>query len=86
MYFDLDTEDYIHNTPSTNQISKDIIRTNLASGEDNWLSIMHDIQEQTVHNLTAYFLQELTARGFKAVTVGQCLGDPEANWYRSMGM
>jgi hypothetical protein len=28
-------------------------------------------------------LQTLQAKGYRAVTVGECLGDPEANWYRS---
>ncbi|KAF8428632.1 hypothetical protein EV426DRAFT_279165 [Tirmania nivea] len=82
-YFDLDTEDYLHATPETNYISQQIVHNHLATSEDNWLSIMHDIHEQTVHNLTAYFLSEITAKGFRAVTAGQCLGDPEANWYRS---
>jgi hypothetical protein len=28
-------------------------------------------------------LQTLQAKGYRAVTVGECLGDPEENWYRS---
>jgi len=82
-YFDLDTEDYLHATPETNYISQKIVHDKLATSEDNWLSIMHDIHEQTVHNLTSYFLAQITAKGFKTVTVGECLNDPEANWYRS---
>ncbi|RPB26806.1 glycoside hydrolase/deacetylase [Terfezia boudieri ATCC MYA-4762] len=82
-YFDLDTEDYLHATPATNYISQKIVHDNLAMSEDNWLSIMHDIHEQTVYNLTSYFLGQITAEGFKTVTVGKCLNDPEANWYRS---
>lgn len=34
-------------------------------------------------NLTEYMLSTLTQLGYKAVTVGDCLGDPAANWYRA---
>jgi hypothetical protein len=33
-------------------------------------------------NLTEYMLSTLTQLGYKAVTVGECLGDPADNWYR----
>ena len=36
-------------------------------------------------NLTEYMLSTLTQLGYKAVTVGDCLGDPAANWYRQAG-
>ncbi|KAI5806534.1 hypothetical protein DFH27DRAFT_480211 [Peziza echinospora] len=85
-YFDLDTEDYLHATPETQQISKDIVHNIISASNpstDDWLSIMHDIHDQSVHNLTSYFLTELTNKGFRTVTVGECLGDAPANWYRS---
>lgn len=50
---------------------------------DDYLVIGHDIHNQTANNLTAYMLQRVLALGYKPVTVGECLGDPEANWYRS---
>jgi len=83
--FDLDTQDYLHDTPATIGISKDIVANsiNSASANDDRLAIMHDIHEQTVHSLTAYVLDVLAAKGFKTVTVGECLGDPAANWYRT---
>ncbi|TIC89407.1 Chitin deacetylase [Colletotrichum higginsianum] len=48
---------------------------------DNFLVIGHDIHQQTVYNLTEYMLQKF--QGKKMVTVGECLGDPRANWYRA---
>ena len=50
---------------------------------DSFLQIEHDIHNQVVNNLTDYILTSLFSHGYKAVTVGECLGDPEANWYRS---
>jgi len=86
IFFDLDTEDYLHDTPATNQISKNIVKNSIAVANpavDDRLAIMHDIHEQTVHNLTSYVLDTLAAKGFRTVTVGECLGDNAANWYRS---
>lgn len=50
---------------------------------DNFLNIEHDIHYQTVYNLTDYMLSSLFKHGYKSVTVGECLGDPAANWYRA---
>jgi peptidoglycan/xylan/chitin deacetylase (PgdA/CDA1 family) len=87
--FNVDTDDYNQNTPEDIQKSKDWFKGNItkdgASAEkgDKWLSIGHDILDQTANNLTEYMLSTLTQLGYKAVTVGECLGDPKANWYRS---
>ncbi|KKK24714.1 hypothetical protein ARAM_004719 [Aspergillus rambellii] len=83
--YDIDTEDYSHDSPDSIQRSKDIFDENLASGKKthrSWLVIAHDVHEQTVHNLTEHMLKRLKAEGYRAVTVGECLGDPETNWYR----
>lgn len=87
-YFDLDTDDYNNETPTLIQNAKNNF-DNAIVGTDpttsDFLAIGHDIHEQTAHNLTAYMLQQMKAQGYKAVTVGDCLGDPKANWYRSGG-
>ncbi|KAF2735444.1 chitin binding protein-like protein [Polyplosphaeria fusca] len=85
-YFDLDTDDYNNVTPDKIQKAKDnffnsVNPSNPAS--KSWLGIAHDIHEQTAKNLTGYMLETLTKKGFKAVTMGECMNDPEANWYRS---
>lgn len=86
-YFDVDTDDYNQDTPNEIQNSKNWFKGNItASGAKpasaEWLAIGHDIHEQTAYNLTEYMLSTLTQLGYKAVTVGECLGDPVANWYR----
>lgn len=53
-----------------------------SSAQNSWLEIEHDIHNQTVNNLTDYILASMYKNGFKSVTVGDCLGDPQANWYR----
>ncbi|KAI0528113.1 carbohydrate esterase family 4 protein [Xylaria bambusicola] len=86
IYFDLDTEGYLHDDPSEIQISKDIWDDAVPGTNpcrNSFLQIEHDIHEQTVYNLTDYVLDSLFKSGYRSVTVGQCLGDPPANWYRA---
>ncbi|KAI8936841.1 hypothetical protein NX059_006078 [Plenodomus lindquistii] len=89
-YFDVDTDDYEHDSPTLIQTSKDrftssITQNGATAANSQWLEIGHDIHEQTANNLTDYMLSTLTQLGYKGVTVGDCLGDPKANWYRSAG-
>jgi hypothetical protein len=86
IYFDLDTEGYLHDSAKQIQTSKDIWDNAIDGsdpGSDSFLQIEHDIHYQTVYNLTDYVLTSLFAAGYRAVTVGECLGDPSSNWYRA---
>lgn len=85
-YFDLDTQDYLNDSPTLIQNSQDIFDAALAgksSDTDDFLVISHDIHNQTSKVLVEYMLQGLLAGGYNPVTVGECLGDPSDNWYRS---
>lgn len=78
--------DYDNDSPSLIQNAKNNFDNGLAGGSPStseYLVIGHDIHNQTAHNLTAYMLEQVLAQGYKPVTVGECLGDPEANWYRN---
>jgi hypothetical protein len=91
IYFDVDTDDYNQDSPNQIQRSKDWFLGNITKGGATaangakWLDIQHDIHEQTANNLTEYMLKTITTMGYKGVTVGECLGDPAANWYRAAG-
>lgn len=85
VYFDVDTNDYNNATPDRAQLSKDIFDNAMAQHEPTGrplLVIAHDVHEQTVYNLTAHMLRRLFAADYRAVTLGECLGDHRANWYR----
>ncbi|PKS12490.1 hypothetical protein jhhlp_000697 [Lomentospora prolificans] len=45
--------------------------------------LAHDVHLLTAYTLVPAMLQMVKDRGLRAVTVGECLGDPEANWYRT---
>ncbi|KAL7274592.1 hypothetical protein RUND412_002491 [Rhizina undulata] len=84
-YFDVDTDDYDNETPELIQNAKNNFFNAISPVSPltgSFLTIAHDIHQQTAQNLTAYMLDLLQVKGYKAVTLGQCLGDPEENWYR----
>ena len=86
VYFDLDTQDYLHTTPSTVQTSKTIVQRYLSSASvPDYLSIQHDIHQQSVANLSSYYFDLIKAKGWRGSTVGECLEDPQTNWYRVPG-
>ncbi|KAF2029970.1 glycoside hydrolase/deacetylase, partial [Setomelanomma holmii] len=85
-YFNLDTDDYNNVTPEKAQIPKDNFNAALSaknSSTDEFLAIAHDIHYQTVYNLTGYMLDLMVTKGYTGVTMGECMGDAEANWYRT---
>jgi hypothetical protein len=36
-----------------------------------------------VHGYAQYMIDQARAHGYQLVRLGECLGDPEANWYRN---
>ncbi|KYK57403.1 putative chitin binding protein [Drechmeria coniospora] len=86
-YFNLDTKGYLHDSPGLIQESKNIWDENVDGRnptETTWLGVEHDPIYQTAHNLTKHMLESLYKNGFRAVTVGECLGDPKEYWYRNL--
>ncbi|MCJ1239884.1 chitin deacetylase [Varicellaria rhodocarpa] len=84
IYFDLDTQDYLNPLPTQIQNSKNIVKAALGTkGVTDYLSIQHDIVQQSAANLTTYYYDFIKAKGWKGVTAGECLNDPVANWYRT---
>nr|ARJ57511.1 chitin deacetylase 2 [Podosphaera xanthii] len=84
-YFDLDTQDYLNDSPDKIEIPKNIFDRAIGSKSPtngDFLAIAHDIHEQTSSQLVEHMLQGLRSSGYRAVTVGTCLGDPKENWYR----
>ncbi|KAI5792582.1 hypothetical protein DFH27DRAFT_192877 [Peziza echinospora] len=85
IFWDLDTDDYNNDSPSLivnsqNNVLRAISGANLGQ---SFMSIAHDIHYQTVYTLTQYQIDVTRAKGFRFVTLGECMGDPVANWYRA---
>ncbi len=86
IFYDLDTFDYLNDDPNLIQNSKNNFYNYANPHPSNILLLSHDIHYQTVYNLTEYILKTMATDGYgTSVTVGTCLGDPPANWYRAAG-
>ena len=80
--FDLDTKDYENNTPLTIMVAKARFDQQLDKADprtDSFIVLSHDVQEQTANVLLVHMLQKIREKGFRAVTLGECLGDPKLN-------
>jgi peptidoglycan/xylan/chitin deacetylase (PgdA/CDA1 family) len=85
--WDVDTKDYLNDDPTLIQNSKNWFAGNVSNpaGGNSYIELSHDTHQQTALTLVSFMLDALIARGYKAVTVGECVGDPSANWYRDAG-
>jgi peptidoglycan/xylan/chitin deacetylase (PgdA/CDA1 family) len=87
-----DTRDIFNNDPEEIQYSKDIFASAFPepyvaidkSGRPTLptrLFLAHDTQYQTAYNLTEYMIRLVQNKGYKLVTVADCLGDDPNDWY-----
>lgn len=82
----LDTQDWLYNTPDTNWQSQQIYNNAISSTSGTsgrWLVLAHSVHETSVDLLAGYMVDRAIAQGYRLVTVGECMGDPPANWYRT---
>jgi len=77
---DLDTYDWQMNLTAAKAYYIHGLEKNPAVYGYNVLA--HDIHAQTVRELVPYMVETLFARGYKPVTIGECLHDDPKNWYR----
>jgi peptidoglycan/xylan/chitin deacetylase (PgdA/CDA1 family) len=74
--WDVDTKDFEGDL----QRSKDLFDAGF-DGSSSRIILNHDTHQQTVTDLAEYMLNRVNDANFKAVTVGECLGDPQEYWY-----
>ncbi|KAF4982655.1 hypothetical protein FZEAL_1762 [Fusarium zealandicum] len=81
--WNLDTKDYEHDSPSEIQTSKSTFSEGVstAANSHSYIELSHDVHQQTAYNLTSFMIKTIKERGYRAVTVGECLGDSPQNWY-----
>ncbi|KAH7213997.1 hypothetical protein BKA60DRAFT_597598 [Fusarium oxysporum] len=81
--WNLDTKDFENNTPDKIQTSKNTFSNGVSTNAkaNAYIELSHDVQEQTAYNLTAFMIKTIKDRGYRAVPVGECLGDVRENWY-----
>ncbi|KAF5515735.1 Chitin deacetylase [Colletotrichum siamense] len=81
----LDSKDYENNTPETTHLSAEKFNNELSAdvGANSYIVLSHDVHEQTVVSLVQKMIDTLKGKGYRAVTVGECLGDAPENWYKA---
>jgi peptidoglycan/xylan/chitin deacetylase (PgdA/CDA1 family) len=82
----LDTQDWANDSPDLIVNSERTFDQFTANdpASSSFIVLNHDIHYQTVYTLAEYEIKRVQARGYRPVTVGQCLGDDPANWYRGV--
>ncbi|KAG8672652.1 hypothetical protein FPOAC2_06048 [Fusarium poae] len=80
---DIDTNDWRYSSFGGAEPSLDSYNAGLSHGGS--IVLMHDVHQNTVENILPLIIQATRRSGKRAVTVGECLGDPETNWYRVSG-
>ncbi|KAH3915588.1 hypothetical protein HBI56_148090 [Parastagonospora nodorum] len=79
---DVDGRDWAGNYTWAEEVFLEKIRGKNVQGIRAWMDLAHDTQELTVHRLTQFKIDKAKEHGYKLVTAGECLNDPEENWYR----
>jgi len=77
---DIDTQDWAEGPIGEIQLSIDWYEGNQTAG--GTLSLNHDPYQPTAETFVPAIIEYLASKGLKSVTVGECLGDDAANWYR----
>jgi len=81
--WDTDTNDWdLESSGSAEQRVKDSIdflKKEFAKEKDNYLILMHDSQEYTVHQIAPWIIEEsgMKEKGYRFVTVAECLGEKD---------
>jgi len=78
---DIDTFDYDEGPVGLIQNSIDWYEGNQTAG--GTISLNHDPYQATGETFVPAIIAYLDSKGLKSVPAGECLGDDEANWYRS---
>ncbi|KAK2018363.1 glycoside hydrolase/deacetylase [Colletotrichum eremochloae] len=79
IHADIDSLDYANNAPLGNLTSVGIFEKGVNAGGS--IALAHEVHQNTAEYLVPEFLRIIKEKNLRAVTVGECLGDPKANWY-----
>jgi peptidoglycan/xylan/chitin deacetylase (PgdA/CDA1 family) len=52
--------------------------------KDSYIPLFHELHHGTMDTLVPYVIKLIRQKGYRAVTVGECLQDPLKNWYRNL--
>lgn len=79
---DLDTQDWQGDIAASKAIFKQMVDSRPLSA-NGYVVLAHDVHQATAYQLAEYMIDYARSKGLRLVTVGECMGDPAANWYRT---
>ncbi|KAK4442871.1 hypothetical protein QBC34DRAFT_431266 [Podospora aff. communis PSN243] len=77
--YDVDPKDWEDGGAKSHQIYTSAIDSGRQS---EYLVLAHDVQPFTVNEFAQFMIDKAHAAGFEIVPAGECLGEPESQWYR----
>jgi peptidoglycan/xylan/chitin deacetylase (PgdA/CDA1 family) len=77
--YDVDPKDWEDGGAESRQIYTSAIDSGRQS---EYLVLAHDVQPFTVNEFAQFMIDKAHAAGFEIVPAGECLGEPESQWYR----
>ncbi|RYP23818.1 hypothetical protein DL765_000895 [Monosporascus sp. GIB2] len=79
--YNVDTKDFNGDYEYARAVFRDNV--SLRSPQDSsHIVLAHDVWEGTVHGFAEFMIDEARRAGYQLITMGECLDDPAANWYR----
>lgn len=79
--WDIDTKDFEYDSPEKYRNAIQLFDFYLDHGGS--ITLAHDTKFHTADKLVPHMIATLKKRGLTGVTIGECLGDPKKNWYRT---
>jgi peptidoglycan/xylan/chitin deacetylase (PgdA/CDA1 family) len=79
--YNLDTKDFENGGAASKGIYSGALNS-ANSATNSFIVLAHDIQPFTRDGFVQWMIDQARAKGYSFATLGECLGDPPANWYR----
>ncbi|KAF9966710.1 hypothetical protein BGZ70_001545 [Mortierella alpina] len=83
--WDTDTQDWAHpdNFEASFKVYESILNNSNELNQPGHIVLQHEVNQVTALQVAPMAIDLALVRGFKVVTVGECLGDPKSNWYKA---
>ncbi|KAF9987901.1 hypothetical protein BGZ75_010309 [Mortierella antarctica] len=83
--WDTDTQDWAHtdNFEASFKVYESILNNPNEITQPGHIVLQHEVNQVTALQVAPMAIDLALVRGFKVVTVGECLGDPSRNWYKA---
>ncbi|KAF9904333.1 hypothetical protein EC991_002839 [Linnemannia zychae] len=81
--WDQDTQDWAHPTDfdASYKVYEAFLNNAEELGQPGHIILQHEVNQVTALQIAPMAIDLALVRGYKVVTVGECLGDPKNNWY-----